>query len=237
MRKFKIALTMIMPLSLLFLFNNCSKSAVKPMVTLGSSNNSSNAPTNSGADVVVNPDGSITPGGVGGGAGANLKGTGSTSVPTANAVVARLVNGLEGSVSPNTENSNFARSLAQVRNNLPKVSDPTRASGFDSIQMLVYAACSDLTTGNPSIMQSRYGVNPNTGLAASQAALVAAGLRMLDQHTAGIASKGPNAAAVSAALVAQHQALLAGGAANTTRIAFVSMCIAANTAGITMLGM
>jgi hypothetical protein len=236
MRKLKITLMMVLPLSLMFLYNNCSKSSVKGLELIGSSSNSSTSGDSAG-DVVVNPDGSVTPAGVGGGAGATLKGTGSMSVPTADAVIARIVNGLEGNVNPYANNTNFGRSLAQVRNNLPRVSDPLRATGYDSVQMLVYAACSDLTTGGNPMMQSRYGVNPNTSLAQSKAALVAAGTRMLDVHTAGIASKGPNSAQVASAFDALHAQLVAGGNANTTKVAFISFCIAANTAGITMLGM
>ncbi|MBY0471606.1 hypothetical protein K2X30_10615 [bacterium] len=167
------------------------------------------------------------------GNGATVSGTGALSVPTANAAIARIQNGLEGSVNPMA--GNFQRSLAQVRTNLPKVSDPTQASGYDQVQLLVYGACSDLTTGNTPIMQSRYGVTANGTIAANTTALVNAGMRMMDQYTAGLASASPATDAARAAF----QSLVSrvgATATNTSRIAFMSVCIAANTAGSTLLG-
>src|SRR5581483_1931756 len=78
------------------------------------------------------------------GSGATVAGQGSLSVPVGQAIVQRLKIGLQGNVSPTA--GNFAKALAQVQNNLPKVTDPTKATGFDQAQLLVYAACSDLTT-------------------------------------------------------------------------------------------
>lgn len=166
------------------------------------------------------------------GSGSAVAGTGALTGPTADAVVGRLANGLEGSVNPTA--GNFARSLASLRNNLPKSTDPTKATGFDQVQLLVYAACSDLTTGATPIMRSRYNVIPTNTIATNQNALVAAGVRMLNQHVAGLASDPLVAGEVTAAfteLVTKNAAV-----ANTTStMAFMSVCIAANTAGSSMM--
>lgn len=168
------------------------------------------------------------------GDGATVPGKGALSVPTADGVVARIQNGLEKSVSPTA--GNFSRALTQVRGNLPKNTNPLKATGYDQIQLLAYAACSDLTTGTTPIMQSRYNINRNGTIAANQAALIAAGVRMLDRHTAGLASQSEAAAKVNAAFTTLVQNI-AATAGNTTTIAFVSVCIAANTAGSAMMGM
>lgn len=168
------------------------------------------------------------------GDGAKVAGVGSFSVPTADAVVMRIENGLQGNVRPAA--GNFARSLIQLRTNLPKVTDPTRATGYDQIQLLTYGACSDLTTGGAnSLMLTRYNVNPASTITVNQAALVAAGMRMLDQHTALIASDSVATAPITAAfnkLVTD----ISSAAGNTSIIAFMGVCIAANTAGSTLLG-
>lgn len=180
-------------------------------------------------------DSSSTDGGAGGvgtmsaGGGANVPGTGALSVPTANAVVQRLQNGLQGR-APSTA-GNFAKALALVKTNLPAVTDPTKATGYDQVQLLAYAACSDLKAG----MQTNYQVNPNGTIASNQAALVAAGVSMLDQYTAGLASQGPTASQVSTAFT-NLVTTIAATQGNTSTIAFVSVCIAANVTGVTMLG-
>jgi hypothetical protein len=119
---------------------------------------------------------------------------------------------------------------------LPKVSDVNQASGYDQVQLLVYAACSDLTTGGTPQMQSRYGVTPSASIATNEAALIAAGIRMLDQHSAGLASRGPASAQVSTIFTTLVQAQAAVGT-NTSKMAFMAVCIAANTAGTTLLGL
>jgi hypothetical protein len=167
------------------------------------------------------------------GGGAGVPGTGAASVPTGDAVVARIRNGLNGNVSP--AKGNFAKTLAQVNSNLPKVTDPTKASGFDQVELLVYGACSDLTTGSTPLMKSAYHVNPKASIAVNQSSLLAAGMAMLDKHTAGLASKGPPNAEVVAALTALIQQI-ASDSNNNSTIAFMSICTAANTAGVTMLG-
>src|SRR5438105_4150301 len=74
--------------------------------------------------------------GGGAGSGALFTGQGSSSVPTADGIVARLTNGLQGNASATA--GNFAKSLAAVKGNLPKTADPSKASGFDQVQLLVY---------------------------------------------------------------------------------------------------
>ena len=170
------------------------------------------------------------------GAGCNMPGSGSITVPTANAVVARITNGLQGNVSVTT--GNFAKSFAEVKGNLPKVTDPTKATGFDAIQLLVYAACSDLTTGTTPKMQSFYNVNPTQPMSSQQSAIVAAGTKMLDAYVAGLASKGPNASQVNTALnnlFTNTTNGLNSDSSNTTTMAFMSACIAANTAGTALM--
>jgi len=168
-----------------------------------------------------------------GGDGSTVPGKGALSVPTADGVVARIQNGLEKSVSSTT--GNFARALTQVKGNLPKVTNPLKATGYDQIQLLAYAACSDLTTGTTPIMQSRYNINRNGTIASNQQALIAAGVRMLDKHVAGLASQSEASVKVNAALTKLVQDV-AAGAGNTATIAFMSVCIAANTAGSSMMG-
>lgn len=163
--------------------------------------------------------------------GANLLGV---AVPAGVAAVKRIENGLEG-VAPSTQ-GNFARTLAQVRPNLPKVTKVADASGYDQIQLLAYAACSDLTVGGTPLMQSRYNVQVSATIAANQAALVSAGLRILDQHSAGLASQGPASAQITTILTNLVQAQ-AAVATNTSKMAFMTVCIAASTAGSTLLGM
>jgi hypothetical protein len=162
-----------------------------------------------------------------------LKGSGSISVPTASAVVARVQNGLENAVSPLS--GNFAKSLAQVKGNLPNSPDPTRATGFDQAQLLIYAACSDLTTGSTPKMKSMYNVDPKAAVSANQTALQSAGVRMLDNYVAKLASQGPTASGVNSSFGKLVQNI-AADSGNTSTIAFMSVCIAANSAGATLMG-
>jgi hypothetical protein len=167
------------------------------------------------------------------GGGAVVVGTGALSVPTSNAVIARIQNGLEGK-APSTA-GNFAKSLTQLKSNLPKTTDPTKATGYDQIQLLAYAACSDLVNGGTPQMQSVYNVKPKDTIAASKASLVSAGVRMMDQYVAGLASKGPTADEVTkifSTLVDQVSVTKT----NTTIMAFMAVCMAANTSGSTMMG-
>ncbi len=163
--------------------------------------------------------------------GSNQKGV---LIATGLGLVTRIENGLEKNAL--ATRGNFKKTLAQVKTNLPSKTNVTEAAGFDQVQLLTYAACSDLTTGNTPLMTSVYGVSASANIATNQAALVAAGMRMLDQHTAGLASQGPDAAAVTTVLTNLVQAQ-ASVATNTSTMAFITVCIAANTAGTTMLGL
>ena len=166
------------------------------------------------------------------GGGVTVSGRGAFSVPTAEGLVQRLQNGLDGNVKGGS--GNFAKSLAQVKKNLPQLTDPTKATGFDQVQLLVYGACSDLTTGTTPLMLSKYGVNPGLTPASNQTSLIAAGLQMLDRHTAGLASQSTATGKIKTALTTLTTQLAAGG--NTPVVAFMSVCITANTVGATLLG-
>jgi hypothetical protein len=65
--------------------------------------------------------------------------------------------------------------------------------------------------------------------------LIAAGIKMFDQYTAGLASQGPTSANVNASFTKLLDDVSAV-ASNTSTIAFVAVCVAANTAGSTLLG-
>lgn len=171
---------------------------------------------------------------IGAGAGAKVAGVGAFSVPTREAVVARLEIGLEGNARPAA--GNFQRALNQVRTNLPKLTDPLKVTGFDQVQLLVYGACSDLTIGTNPSMKSKYNVDPVTGIAANQQALVAAGLKMLDRHVAGLATESAATPEINSALTSLISDLATATPANTTTIAFMSVCIAVNTAGSSLMG-
>ncbi len=155
-------------------------------------------------------------------------------VPTGPAIVARLENGLEKNAL--ATRGNFEKTLGLVKTNLPARTNILNAAGFDQVELLAYAACSDLTTGKTPIMQTVYGIDSAATISANQVRLVVAGLRMLDKHTAGLASQGPDSAAVSTVLTNLVQAQAAVGT-NTSKMAFMAVCIAANTAGASMLGL
>jgi len=168
------------------------------------------------------------------GGGNTVQGVGDFSMPTGPAVISRITNGLENAVSP--LKGNFQKALTASGSNLPLVTDPTKASGFDSVQLVVYGACSDLTTGGTnSIMTKTYKVTGTASIASNQANLIAAGVRMFDNYTAGLGSQGPTAAQVSQAFQTLVTTV-SGTSSNTSTIAFMSVCIAANTAGSSLLG-
>jgi len=164
-------------------------------------------------------------------------GVGALSVPTPDALIGRITNGLEGQVS--SVAGSFQESINRFRSNLPKATDPTKGSGYDAGQLLVYGACADLTTGTTPKMQSVYNIPPNGDkdqIKAKKADLVAAGLRMLNKHTAGLASNALVKGDIEAALGKMLDDLAEDGSqANTTKIAFMSVCIAANSAGSMLL--
>lgn len=210
-------LTIALTGSLPFLYNSC---------TGGMSSSSSTGSLTSASSAA--PPAAIVAGN-----GGNVTGTGALSVPTADGVVLRLQNGMQGNVSATA--GNFAKALALLKPNMPQVTDPTKATGFDQVQLLAYAACSDLTTGTTPKMQSNYNVNPKGTIASNVSALIAAGTLMLDQYTGGMASQGPTSTQVQAAFTNLVNTL-ASTSTNTSTIAFISVCIAANTTGSTLLG-
>lgn len=167
------------------------------------------------------------------GGGVNVPGKGNFSVPTPEAVVFRLQNGLEQNVT--SASGNFALALSQVKKNLPQVTNPIKATGFDQVQLLVYGACSDLTTGAAPLMMSKYRVNPAQSIATNKANLISAGMQMLDHYTANLASQSTATAKIQEALTKLTNQL-AGVSGNTSVIAFMSVCITANTVGTTLLG-
>lgn len=227
----KIKNTFFIVLVLMLAIMGCSQQ--KGLRYSGATDAASTSPAGTTANDPAGTASGSSSTGSGAGNGMNFAGTGSLSVTTADGIVMKIQNGLGGSAKATA--GNFATALTQLRSNLPKVADPSKATGYDQVQLLVYAACSDLTTGGTPIMQSKYNVNPNATIAVNQAALVAAGMNMLDAHLAGLASQGPAQAQVSTALntlVTQ----VGGVAGNTSKIAFMSVCIAANTVGSTMLG-
>jgi hypothetical protein len=142
-------------------------------------------------------------------------------------VIARIQNTLIGA---NPLAGNFSRAVAQVKPNLPQTANPVQATGFDQIPLLVYAACSD-------VKPSSYGV-PTTGtITANSAALVAAGMTMLDAGLAGLASQGPSSADFQSALQGLVSTLAADKAATQTMTtSFIAVCMAATTAAVSMAG-
>jgi hypothetical protein len=155
------------------------------------------------------------------------------AVPTGEAVISRLQNGLESNAM--RTQGNFATSISQLGSNLPRVTNVNSAAGYDQLQLLVYAACADLTQNGK--MQSSYNIVPGNTIAQNQAALIATGLRMLDQHTGGIASQGPAGDVTNVTTILTTLITAQANAGSTSTMAFMTVCIAANTAGITLLGM
>jgi len=152
---------------------------------------------------------------------------GSASAPTADGVIARIQNTLVGA---NPLAGNFSRAVAQVKPNLPQTANPVQATGLDQIPLLVYGACSD-------VKLSSYGV-PTTGtVTANSAALVAAGMTMLDAGLAGLASQGPSSADFQSTLQGLVSTLAADTAATQTMTtSFIAVCMAATTAAVSMAG-
>ncbi|HZR06964.1 MAG TPA: hypothetical protein VFA79_00180 [Myxococcales bacterium] len=152
---------------------------------------------------------------------------GSASAPTADAVIGRIRNTLTG-VDPLA--GNFAKAIAQVKPNLPQMTNPVQATGLDQIPLLVYGACTDAKLAT-------YGV-PTTGtITANSAALVAAGMKMLDAGLAGLASQGASSADFQAALQALVSTLAADkSATQTMTTSFIAVCMAATTAAVSMVG-
>jgi hypothetical protein len=159
--------------------------------------------------------------------GTDLPGLGSASAPTADAVIGRIRNTLIG-VDPLA--GNFARAIAQVKPNLPQMTNPVQATGLDQIPLLVYAACTDANLVSYNV--------PTTGtISANSAALVAAGMTMLDAGLAGLASQGASNGDFQAALQALVSTLAADKATTQTMTtSFIAVCMASTTAAVSMAG-
>ncbi len=159
--------------------------------------------------------------------GTDLPGLGSASAPTADAVIGRIRNTLIG-VDPLA--GNFAKSIAQVKPNLPQMTNPVQATGLDQIPLLVYAACTDVKLVSYNV--------PTTGtISANSAALVAAGMKMLDAGLAGLASQGASNGDFQAALQALVSTLAADKAiTQTMTTSFIAVCMASTTAAVSMVG-
>ncbi len=159
--------------------------------------------------------------------GTDLPGLGSASAPTADAVIGRIRNTLIG-VDPLA--GNFAKAIAQVKPNLPQMTNPVQATGLDQIPLLVYAACTDAKLASYSV--------PTTGtISANSAPLVAAGMTMLDAGLAGLASQGASSADFQAALQTLVSTLAADKATTQTMTtSFIAVCMASTTAAVSMAG-
>jgi len=154
------------------------------------------------------------------------------SGPTAESAAFRIANGLEGNAS--VTNGNLRQVLSNVKTNLPKVTNVNNAAGYDQVQLLAYAACADVVQNGQA--SSVYNIQMSDTVANNQAALVAAGVRILDAHTGGLASQSSASTQVNTVLttLVQTESTASGV---TTKMAFMAVCIAANSAGSTLLGM
>ena len=159
--------------------------------------------------------------------GTDLPGLGSASAPTADAVIGRIRNTLMG-VDPLA--GNFAKAIAQVKPNLPQMTNPVQATGLDQIPLLVYAACTD---ANPV----SYNVPATGTISANSGALVAAGMTMLDAGLAGLASQGASSGDFQAALQTLVSTVAADKATTQTMTtSFIAVCMASTTAAVSMVG-
>jgi hypothetical protein len=159
--------------------------------------------------------------------GTDLPGLGSASAPTADAVIGRIRNTLIG-VDPLA--GNFAKAIAQVKPNLPQMTNPVQATGLDQIPLLVYAACTDAKLASYNV--------PTTGtITANSAPLVAAGMKILDTGLAGLASQGTSSADFQTALQSLVSTLAADKATTQTMTtSFIAVCMASTTAAVSMVG-
>ena len=156
-----------------------------------------------------------------------IAGCGSMLVPTTWAVWTRIVKVLSAA-GVDSEQGNFGTTLIQLFTSLPNSANPTIATGYSQIPLLVYSACSD---ANPSF----YNVNTSTSVAANSTALVNAGVAMLNAHVGNLAAAGTSLnTQVAAVFTTLVNADISAGA--TTQMTFVSVCTTANTFGVEMTG-
>jgi hypothetical protein len=178
------------------------------------------SPTQSGGSGPTDPGPPPEPG-------TDLPGVGSASSPTADAVIGRIRNTLIG-VDPLA--GNFAKAIAQVKPNLPQLTNPVQATGLDQIPLLVYGACTDAKLASYNV--------PTTGtITANSAALVAAGMKMLDAGLAGLATQGSSSGDFQTTLQGLVSTLAADKVTTQTMTtSFIAVCMAATTAAVSMTG-
>lgn len=174
----------------------------------------------------------------------------STTVPTVDVIPARIANALTlpattASPSPSplvnpVTSKNFSTVLAQQGPNLAITTDPASATGAGAVSLLAFAACNDVTPG-------AYGVTgtltSGVASAAQSSQIVAAGLTIVNQCTAGLAASGSSlntsvsqyfsdlVAADSGTAPADASSynppLVAASPAGTPSQSFISVCTAA----------
>jgi hypothetical protein len=175
----------------------------------------------------------------------------STLAPTADALVGRIEKGINGvgmadyssgalkalntpiGVSHLAAGTNCLSAYKQVGANLNNNPNPNKANIGAPITQLIFSCCSDVVKGGKL---AAFGVtarasDPLTG--ANQGQVAAAGVKILDQYTAGLASNGPMAKDAAKVFADQLSASPAG-----TRVedAFAHVCLAAVAYGATMTG-
>lgn len=160
-----------------------------------------------------------------------IPGVPGASVPTSRAVTLRISNGLKNNAVPTA--GNFSRAISQLGSNLPEDTNPNRATGYDQVPLLAYAACSDVPLSAYNIPGA--GSGTGTVITNARSALIAAGVNIVDQHTGGLGSTGPLASQVAALFgqLVDDNAKISG---ETLTMEFVSVCMTASTFGATMLG-
>lgn len=148
------------------------------------------------------------------------------TVPTGPAIIARIQNALENNVNPLT--GNFLTAINQLSSNLPKVSNPLKATGADQASLLAYAACADVNA-------NLYSVNIGSTIALQKTNIINAGKRILNRCTAGLATTSTAAEEVTAALteLTEKNATVSG---ETTEMAWISSCYTAVTVCTQFLG-
>lgn len=147
------------------------------------------------------------------------------NVPTTEGIVARIQNGLKSVALPTA--GNFRIALIQLGTNLPENPNPNLATGYDQVPLLAYAACTDVPL-------STYGIT-GSSIPGAKAAIVAAGINILNQHTGGLvtsASLTPGVSAIFGKLV-DDNAKISG---ETVQMTFISVCMTASTYGTQMMG-
>lgn len=160
-----------------------------------------------------------------------VPGIGSSSVPVSDSIVGRVEIGLSEAKVNHLTSTNFKNALTQLTDNLPKTVHPLEATGYDQVPLLIYAACADVSQ---AMAKSVYKVDFAVAVPAAKSSLIAAGVQMLDQHVAGLASSGPAAAGVSKVFSDLVDKEIAAG--DNTKVTFLSVCMAANEYGVAMRG-